>query len=193
MAAIADLERFLERLFERTSAKVFHAQVQVVQVERRLERAMEDGRQGRGASTQVPSAYRVRLDPADLDDLAARSGGPEALARRLADEALAFARLHAYHMAARPTVSVVADPSIESGRFEVDAVGDAGRSEAAIPSGPAKPSAAGLETSAPLGPLVVRAVSQAAPLASELEGRPVPTPAGAPSALWPVAAVPLAS
>jgi hypothetical protein len=194
MAAIADLERFLERLFERTSARVFHAQVQAVQVERRLERAMEDGRQGRGTSTQVPSGYRVRLEPADLDDLAARSGGPEALARRLADEALAFARLHAYHMAARPTVSVVADPSVERGRFEVDAVTGSGLAATVIPSDPFGPPAPlGTETSALLGPLVVRAVSQAAPLASELEGRPLPTSSGAPSALWPVAAAPVAA
>ncbi len=121
MAAVADLERFLERMFERTSARVFRARVQVVQVDRRVERAMEAARSGRGASTAVPSRYRVRLHPADLDDLAARSGGPDALAGHLAEQALAFARLHGYHLPARPTISLVADPSVERGRVEVDA------------------------------------------------------------------------
>ena len=121
MAAVADLERFLERVFERTSARIFRSRVQLVQAERRVERAMEAGRTGRGASTVVPNRYRVRLHPTDLDDLAGRTGGPEVLAARLADAALAFARLHAYHLPARPTVSVVADPIVERGTVEVDA------------------------------------------------------------------------
>lgn len=121
MAAVADLERFLERVFERTSARLFRSRVQAVQVEQRVERAMESGRTGRGSATAVPSRYRVRLHPADLDDLAGRTGGYEALAVRLADRALAFARLHGYHLAARPVVSVVADPSLERGRMDVDA------------------------------------------------------------------------
>jgi len=121
MAAVADLERFLERVFERTSARVFRSRVQAVQAERRVERAMEAGRTGRGASTVVPNRYRVRLHPADLDDLASRSGGPEALEARLADCALAFARRHGYHLPARPTVSVTADPVVERGTVEVDA------------------------------------------------------------------------
>jgi hypothetical protein len=121
MAAFADLERFLERLFERTSARLFRSRIQVVQVQRRVERAMEAGRSGRGASTIVPNRYRVRLNPLDVDDLAGRSGGHEALAGTLAESSLAFARLHGYHLAARPTVSVVADPIVERGTVEVDA------------------------------------------------------------------------
>ncbi len=121
MAAIADLERLLERVFERTSARLFRSRVQAVQVERRLERAMEAGRTGRGASTVVPNRFRVRLHASDLRDLAERTGGPEALAADLADQALAFARLHGYHLVARPTVSVVTDPAAERGMVEVDA------------------------------------------------------------------------
>lgn len=121
MAAVSDLERFLERVFERTSARLFRSRVRVVQVERRVERAMEAGRTGRGSSTVVPNRYRVRLHPADLDDLAGEDGGYEALAARLADRALAFARLHGYHVSTRPTVSVVADPIVERGVVEVDA------------------------------------------------------------------------
>jgi hypothetical protein len=121
MAAIADLERLLERVFERTSARLFRSRVQAVQVERRVERAMEAGRTGRGGSTLVPNRFRVRMHPSDLDDIAARSGGPVVLGAVLADRALAFARLHNYHLAAKPTVSVVADLSAERGMVEVDA------------------------------------------------------------------------
>ena len=44
MAVLADLEQFLERLFERSSARVFGTRLQPVQLERRIERAMELGR-----------------------------------------------------------------------------------------------------------------------------------------------------
>jgi FhaA, N-terminal domain/FHA domain len=121
MVAIADLERLLERVFERTSARVFRSRVQAVQVERRIERAMEAERVGRGTATTVPNRFRVRLHPTDLDDLAARGDSLDSLAADLADRALAFARLHAYHLVSRPTVILVADPSAERRMVEVDA------------------------------------------------------------------------
>jgi hypothetical protein len=133
MAAVADLERFLERVFERTSARVFRGRPQAVQAERRVERAMEAARAGRGSDTVVPSRYRVRLHPADLDDLATRSGGAEALAGRLADAALAFARRHAYRLVARPTVILVADPTVQRGRIEVDALEERPSTAEALP------------------------------------------------------------
>jgi hypothetical protein len=133
MAAVSDLERFLERVFERTSARVFRARVQPVQLERRVERAMEEGRTRRGDATLVPSRFRVRLNPADVDDLAARSAGPDALAARLADNALAFARLHGYHLAARPMVTLVSDPSVERGRLDVDVIGEGPGPAEALP------------------------------------------------------------
>lgn len=127
MPALADLERILERVFERTTARLFRARPQVVQVEHRIERAMERARTQQGTWTVVPSRYRVRLNPDDLAALAADAGGPEALAARLADATLAFARSHGYHLAGRPSVAVVADLSVERAEFEVDAVADRGR------------------------------------------------------------------
>jgi FhaA, N-terminal domain/FHA domain len=127
MPALADLEAILERVFERTTARLFRARPQVVQVEHRIERAMERARTQQGAWTVVPNRYRVRLHPADLAMLADDAGGPEALAARLADATLAFARTHGYHLTGRPSVAVVADPAVERAEVEVDAVGDRGR------------------------------------------------------------------
>jgi predicted component of type VI protein secretion system len=121
MVAVADLERLLERLFEQTAARLFRSRLQAVHVERRVERAMEGGRAGRGSSTLVPNRFRVRLNPADLGDLVARSGGDGALAADLAERALAFARRHGYHLAARPFVILAADPAVEVRAIEVDA------------------------------------------------------------------------
>ena len=135
MASLADVERLLERVFERSTARLFRARVQPVQLERRVERSMERARTHRDGRTLVPGRYRVRLNPADLDEVASQVGGPEALAARLADAALTFARTHAYHLPGRPGVALVADPSLPGGQVEVDAVLDAGRR----PAGPVAP------------------------------------------------------
>ena len=142
MASLADVERFLERIFERSTARLFRAHVQPVQVERRVERSMERARTKEGGRTAVPGRYRVRLNPADLEDVAAQVGGPEALASRLADAALTFARAHAYHLPGRPGVALVADPSLSPGQVEVDAVLEGGRRPVPAPSAEERPAAA---------------------------------------------------
>jgi len=138
MAVLADVERFLERVFERSTARLFRAHVQPVQLERRVERAMERARSGSGGRTVVPGRYRVRVQPDDLREVADQVGGPEALASRLADAALTFARAHAYHLPSRPGVSLVADPSLARGQVEVDPVAEGGRRSAgrAVSSAP---------------------------------------------------------
>jgi hypothetical protein len=159
MASLADVERFLERVFERSTARLFRARVQPVQLQRRIERSMERARTHRGGRTFVPGRYRVRLHPADLEAVAAAEGGPDVLAGRLADAALTFARRHAYQLPARPGVALVADPSLPPGQIEVDAVSDA-RSVAPAPArnGHANRAAA------------------AAPAAVAVGGAPVPNP-----------------
>ena len=121
MASLADVERFFERFFERSSATLFRARIQAVQLERRVERSMERARTHQGSRTVVPGRYRVRLNPADLTELAPEPDDAVALAARLADAALAFARAHAYHVPSRPVVVLVADPSLARGQVEVDA------------------------------------------------------------------------
>ena len=135
MADVAYLERLLERVFEQTSARLFRSRIQAVQVERRVERVMEAARSGLGDGMVVPWRYRLHLHPADADDLAARTGGGEALGARLAVSALAFARWHSYHVARRPVVDLAPDPSLARGRIEVDAVADdAGPREYSAPA-----------------------------------------------------------
>ena len=141
MASLADVERLLERVFERSTARLFRARVQPVQLERRVERSMERARVSQGGRTLVPGRYRVRLHPTDLGQVAGQANGPEALAGRLADAALTFARTHAYHLPGRPGVALVADPSLPRGQVEVDAVMDGGRRGGA-PSGTDGPAAA---------------------------------------------------
>ncbi len=168
MAMLADLERLFERIFERSTARLFRAHLQAVQLERRVERSMERARSSHDNRTTVPSRYRVRLHPADLEEIALQSGGPEALAGRLADASLAFARSHGYHLPGRPSVALVADPAVQRGVIEVDAVG--------APAGPAS-SAAGL---APSAPVPVPDV----PVVALRPGGPGPAPNLAPADAW---------
>ena len=127
MPLLADLERLLERVFERSSARVFRTRVRGVQLEHRVERAMEVSRRVQGGRAAVAARYRVRLRPDDLAAVAAAEGGADALAARLAEAALVFARGHSYHLADRPSVTLAVDPSLAGGQVEVDALHADGR------------------------------------------------------------------
>ena len=85
MGPLAAVERFLERLFEGQSARLFHTGLRPIQVQRRLERAMESQRIREANRTIVPHRLVVRLSPPDLTSLRAAS---PTLAADLADAAL---------------------------------------------------------------------------------------------------------
>jgi Protein of unknown function (DUF3662)/Inner membrane component of T3SS, cytoplasmic domain len=112
MRPLASLERFFERLFEGQSARLFHTKLQPIQLQRRVERAMESARVRDGDHTAVPHRFAVHLAAADLAAL--REAHPT-LASDLADAALEFARSHHYRLADRPTVALVADVAVEPG------------------------------------------------------------------------------
>jgi hypothetical protein len=118
MRPLAALERFLERLFERPSARLFRTRLQPVQLQRRIERAMESDRLSGADRTLVPNRFRVHLHP---DDLAGFGGMPETLAADLADGALRFARSHRYVVVDRPRVDLVADSKLNLGEIRVEA------------------------------------------------------------------------
>jgi hypothetical protein len=117
MGPLAAVERFLERLFERQTARLFKTAIRPIQVQRRLERAMEGSRVRDGSRTLVPHRFIVRMTP---DDLAAVRAMAPSLASDLADGALAFARSHGYSLLGRPTVTLRPDPTVEVGDIVVD-------------------------------------------------------------------------
>ena len=117
MGPFAALERFFERVFERPSARLFHARLQPIQLQRRVERAMEGGRLSTGDRVVVPNRYLVRLAPTDLrafGDLA------DSLELELSDAALRFARAHRYTLSDRPAVRLVSDLTINAGDVRVE-------------------------------------------------------------------------
>jgi len=124
---LAAVERFFERIFERQAARLFRTKLQPIQLQRRIERAMESERHRDGDRTLVPNRYAVHLSQPDLDAL--RDAHPN-LAADLADAALAFARSHGYTLADRPSVALVADATVDAADLRVAASTDQRRGEA---------------------------------------------------------------
>src|ERR1044072_7920737 len=118
MPPLTAIERFFERLFERPSARLFRARVQPVQLQRRIERAMEAERLTTSDRTLAPNRFVVHLNPADLAEFGDMTGS---LASELADGALSFARAHRYTVVDRPRVDLLAGPTVERTDIRVDA------------------------------------------------------------------------
>jgi Protein of unknown function (DUF3662)/Inner membrane component of T3SS, cytoplasmic domain len=133
MQPLAVVERFLERLLERPTARLFRSPLQPIQIQRRIERAMENERRVVNGRTRVPDLYRVHMAAADVDALGPRAAQ---LAADLADEALAFARGHGYALDAAPTVELVVDRQVTAGEVRV-AVGRSDRPAARVADDPA--------------------------------------------------------
>jgi hypothetical protein len=118
MPPFAAIERFFERLFERPSARLFRARLQPLQLQRRIERAMEAERLATADRTLVPNRFVVHLNPADLEGFGDMTGS---LATELADGALVFARARRYTLVDRPRVALIADAAVMRADIRVDA------------------------------------------------------------------------
>jgi hypothetical protein len=110
MPPLAAIERFFERLFERPSARLFRARLQPVQLQRRIERAMEAERLSSNDRTLAPNRFTVHLHPMDLEAFGDMTGS---LASELADGALVFARSRRYTLVDRPRVDLLADTTVQ--------------------------------------------------------------------------------
>jgi hypothetical protein len=118
MRPLAAVERFFEQLFERPTARLFRPRLQPIQLQRRIERAMENERMSAADRILVPNRFRVQLHPEDLEAFGELTA---TLATDLAEGALAFARRHRYAVIDRPRVDLVADPAVGRGEIRVDA------------------------------------------------------------------------
>jgi hypothetical protein len=118
MRPLAAVERFFERLFERPTARLFRTRLQPVQLQRRIERAMEAGRRSAPGRVIVPDRYTIMLHP---DDMAAFAPTSASLTTELADAALSFARAHHYALLQRPSVAFDTARSVGVGEAEVEA------------------------------------------------------------------------
>ena len=117
MRPLAALERFLERLFERPTARLLRASVEPVTLARRIERAIDGERRAGPDGMLAPTRFTVEVGPADAASLARLT----TLEEDLAGVALAHARRRGYRIPERPTVAVVGSPSLEPGDVRIAA------------------------------------------------------------------------
>jgi hypothetical protein len=118
MRPLAAVERFFERLFERPSARLFHAPLQPIQVQRRLERAMDAGRVDSGDRAYVPNRYSVTLNPADAE---AFDGDHARIEDDLGEALHARARARGYRLIARPSVTLRVSRDVPRGDIQATA------------------------------------------------------------------------
>lgn len=111
------VERFIERLFERPSARIFGTRIQAVQLQRRVERAMEQGQVRIGDQARVPDRMTIRLAPEDMR----RLDRVDDLPVTIASSALEWARRMGYVLAARPRVAITPDGTLRRGDIDVEA------------------------------------------------------------------------
>jgi pSer/pThr/pTyr-binding forkhead associated (FHA) protein len=119
---LAKLESHIEQIVEGTFTRLLAGRLQPRELAVRLARAMEDfSIPGPKDSKIAPTHYRVRLNPDDAEALKATS---PSLVSGLSAHLLIFARELDLVLLTRPTVTLEADPHVESNDMIVQAIGD---------------------------------------------------------------------
>jgi hypothetical protein len=113
---LASVERFFERLFERPAARLFQAQLEPVQIQRGLERAMESERVMRSRRAYAPSSYRVLVN---AEDHAALDPNLGTLRSDLSESLRVYARTHGFTLLARPQVEIESSTVVPQGDLRV--------------------------------------------------------------------------
>jgi hypothetical protein len=159
MRPLAALERFLERLFERPTARILGAHLEPVTLARRLERAMDEHRRVDAEGMLAPTRFSIRVSAVDAAALARLP----TLEEDLAGVALDHARRRSYRIPERPTVALLGASEIAPGDVLVTAGFADGRRSAlpdvrpdmtlVHPLPPAIPPGATLRVSAPGRPV----------------------------------------
>jgi hypothetical protein len=138
------VERFFERLFERPAQRLFQPQVEVVQIQRALERVMETERKVHARRSYVPASYRVLLNDSDASALNAEL---RTMAVDLAESLRLYARTHGYILQAQPRVEIGTSSAVPPS--DVRAYAEA----FAVPTNGGPPSSSGLRPAQGVEPL----------------------------------------
>ena len=115
MRPLAALERFLERLFERPTARLMGARLEPVTLVRRLERAIDEERRAAADGMLAPTRFVIEVSPADAAALA----GMASLEDDLATAALDHARRRGYRIPERPSVALLGVATLDPGDVRV--------------------------------------------------------------------------
>ncbi len=143
MSLIGQFEERLERAVEGFFARLFRSGVHPVEIGKRLQRVMEDGKTVALRRTYVPNVYRITVSTQDYERLAP-------LEAKIIEELEIFvgevARQRQWALPDSPRVSFAADGRLSTGEFRITAeavaLREEGRPEPARRSAPEAPAAA---------------------------------------------------
>lgn len=136
MGVLRNLEGRIERLVEGAFRGAFKAEVQPVELARRLAREMDAHRSASVSRTYVPNEYTVFLSPEDHDHF---TGYEEGLKRELSQHLVEHARKRGYSLISRPRIVLERDRRLELGTFGITAR----MVDAALPDATPSPPGAG--------------------------------------------------
>jgi hypothetical protein len=117
MRPLAAVERFLERLFERPTARLLGARLEPVTLLRRLERSIDEERRAAADGPMAPTRFVVEVSPVDAAALAR----VPTLEADLAAGALEHARRRGYRIPERPTVALLGVATLQPGDVRIRA------------------------------------------------------------------------
>jgi hypothetical protein len=115
---LARFERLMEQAVEGSLRRVFPTTLQPVQLAKAAARAMEAGRVVGLRGAEVPNLYRLYLAPADLERFGTYR---RTLSHELADYLLEYARERGLRPIATPSVELLDDVRLRTGRVRAEA------------------------------------------------------------------------
>src|SRR6202161_2125104 len=116
MSVLRSIESKLESLFEGVFGRAFRANVQPVELARKLAKEMDEHRNVSVSRVYVPNEYTVYLSPGDREQF---SGYEEQLCEELQDYLAEHARRERYVLLSPPLVKLDTDADLEKGMFGI--------------------------------------------------------------------------
>jgi hypothetical protein len=116
MSVLRSIESKLESLFEGVFGRAFRANVQPVELARKLVKEMDDHRNVSVSRVYVPNEYTVYLSPVDREQF---SGFEDSLREELQDYLAGHARREEYVLLTSPRVKIETDADLEVGMFGI--------------------------------------------------------------------------
>ena len=134
MSMLRSIESKLESLFEGVFGRAFRANVQPVELARKLAKEMDEHRNVSESRVYVPNEYTIYLSTADREQF---SGYEDQLRGELADYLSEHARRESYVLLTGPTVRFETDDDLEVGVFGIATRMAQPEGKAAEPEAPA--------------------------------------------------------
>src|SRR6187399_1078765 len=160
MSVLRNIESKLESLFEGIFGRAFRANVQPVELARKLVKEMDDHRTVSVSRVYVPNEYSIYLSPPDREQFA---DFEEALREELQDYLAEHARREGYVLLTPPRVKLETDADLDLGVFGI---------ATRLVRGSRAPQGAPPSEAAPGATMVYKPVEQPAEAPAEVEEEP---------------------